>query len=127
MASGFIAVGDVISIPQREGCPDTEFEDLFDPALYLEQLRDELGLMISVAEFDEARQRSGDRGRRFAKWSDVMATVAAARGMNWDDISTAAKTAVANGVSAGIRRGDGGAHLFVATIATKVAAYLRQQ
>lgn len=125
-SSGFIAVGDVVSIPDREGCPETEFEDLFDPNLYLQELAVEVGLVLTEPEFQVLRVRSGGRDRRFAKWSIVMERAASERGMVWDDISTAAKTAVANGISAAIRRGVGVEQLFVRTIGARVSGYLQQ-
>lgn len=125
--SGFIGVNDVLSIPGRDGCPDTEFEDLFDPSLYLQELAAEVGLAITPEEFADLRRRSGSRDRRFAKWSDVMTIAARERGLDWEQISAGAKTAVANGISVATRRGEGNEQLFVRTMAARISTYLRQR
>lgn len=125
-ASGFIAATDVLSIPARDGCPETEFEDLFDPNLYLQSLSDEVGLIITIEEFTTLRAQSGSRGIRCAKWSVVMERAATERGMFWSDIMGSVKAAAANGINSSARRGVGDEQMFVRTLRSRIRSYLRQ-
>lgn len=98
--SGLLEPKDVFRVPQREGCPETEFEDLFDRGIYLPSISASVGLTLTQDEFADYQQRSGGRHLRHAKWSKVMAMAANAQSLDWDGIAEGAKTAFANAIVA---------------------------
>ena len=94
--SGLLAPADVFEIPARKGCKETEFEDAFPVALYVDRLNEACGLAVTSADVEEARRRSGGRHSRYAKWSTVMEALFVDNGKNWDGLKETAKTAVAS-------------------------------
>jgi putative ATP-dependent endonuclease of the OLD family len=93
--SGLLQSSDVFRVPERDGCAETEFEDLFSPDIYLQELCAATDLSVSIEEFLEFQQRSGRRGNRSDKWSKVMASIANAQAMDWTSIEDVAKTTFA--------------------------------
>lgn len=123
-SSGLMLPLDVFRVPNREGCPETEFEDLFDPAVYLDALNEQTNLGITVDDFMDAQRRSGGRGRLHGKWSDVMERLANQRGIEWDTISDLAKTAVADSVVDKAKNGQLEAPEWITGLANRVVHYL---
>ncbi|WP_234744757.1 ATP-dependent nuclease [Burkholderia sp. WTPI3] len=97
--SGHMLREDVFEVAARPDCPDTEFEDLFAPEIYLNAVSQTVAFDITTEEFHDAQRRSGGRGRRCAKWSVVMERILDAQGMKWDALSDDVKSAVAAAVA----------------------------
>ncbi|KWF60030.1 hypothetical protein WT57_29085 [Burkholderia pseudomultivorans] len=97
--SGHMLREDVFEVAGRPDCPDTEFEDLFAPDVYLNAVSQCVAFDITPDEFHDAQRRSGGKGRRCAKWSVVMERILNAQGMSWDAMSDDVKSAVAASVA----------------------------
>ncbi len=70
---------------------ESEFEDVLDPALYQDSLRDEFGVTLAAREFRNNK----------AKWSTRVENSFRSQGKNWDKkVKVAVKTHVANRVAA---------------------------
>jgi putative ATP-dependent endonuclease of OLD family len=93
--SGLLDPADIFRVPERDGCAESEFEDIFDPSVYLQALCEATGLTISTDEFSIFQKKSGGKGSKFAKWSKVMLTIANSQSLDWEIVEDAAKTAVA--------------------------------
>jgi hypothetical protein len=124
--SGLLANRDVFSVPSRDGCPDTEFEDLFDPEVYLHALRDSINLDVTPEEFYDARQRSGGRGCRFAKWSEVMRRLCNFHGIDFSDVELDAKEAIARAISEEAVQGRLGIGTWHRGLLQGIERYLRE-
>ncbi|WP_322038969.1 ATP-dependent nuclease [Burkholderia diffusa] len=96
--SGHMLPEDVYFVPARADCPESEFEDLFAPEIYLGAVSLSVAFDIPPEAFLDAQRRSGGRGRRCAKWSVVMERIFAAQGMQWERLSDTVKSAVATAV-----------------------------
>ena len=73
----------------------SEFEDIFNPSVYLQAVCEVTGMMISTEEFSCFQKKTGSKGSKFAKWSKVMLSIANSQSLDWAAIEYAAKTAVA--------------------------------
>jgi putative ATP-dependent endonuclease of OLD family len=124
--SGFMLPVDIFNVPARPGSLETEYEDLFDPGIYLDRLSEDVGLTLSSAEFQLLRVRSGNRNTRHAKWSDVMRSAAQTTGQDWEAISSSAKTSVAAAISSAADRGEIEPEPWARAIAARVVAYLQE-
>ena len=81
--SGLLQPTDVFRVPAREGCTETEFEDIFNPSTYLQAVCDVTGITISGDEFLTFQRRTGGKGSKFAKWSKVMTSIANSQSIDW--------------------------------------------
>jgi hypothetical protein len=126
-SSGLLQPNDVFRAPQREGCTETEYEDLFDFATYEGSMNTALSLALSVEDYTDAQRRSGGRRNRCGKWSEVMAIAANSKGLEWDTIVDQAKEACANGVLEAIQTGDLAPPEWIEGIADRVSKYLREE
>lgn len=124
--SGLMLPTDVFRVPNRDGCPETEFEDLFDVSIYMNTLNAETGLGITIEDYAEAQQRTGGQGRRFKKWSDVMEAIANNRGVEWGTISDLAKTAVATAIIQHAKSGQLDRPEWLVGLANRVIDYLNE-
>jgi putative ATP-dependent endonuclease of OLD family len=97
--SGLLQPADVFRVPARDGCTETEFEDLFNPSIYLPAVNDATGITISVEEFLSFQKKTGGKGSKFAKWSKVMASIANSQSINWATVENEAKTVVARSIA----------------------------
>jgi len=97
--SGLIGPKDIFLVPPRDGCAETEFEDLFAPALYMDAINEACGTAMTVADFEAARTRSGGRGNRYAKWSVVIEQELDRRGKVWAEVKIASRHAFARAVA----------------------------
>lgn len=125
--SGLLLPLDVFRVPAREGCRETEFEDLFDPAIYLPAISAATGLTLTVDEFRDAQRRTGGRASRCAKWSEVMAAAANERALDWSSIADSVKTTVAvaiAGAAESIRQED---LLWTDLITARLTSYLLEE
>ena len=97
--SGLLQPADVFRVPTRDGCSETEFEDIFSPYVYLNALCEATGMTISTEEFFMFQKRSGTKGSKYAKWSKVMLEISNSQSVEWTTVEDAAKTAVAKSLS----------------------------
>lgn len=125
--SGLMLPSDVFRTPIREGCPETELEDLFDFDLYCEALNHEVGIGITKQNFLEAQRRSGGRGVKFKKWSDVMAILVNQHGIDWEVIKEASKTSVALALSERVVSGDVVKPKWLLGVANRILHYLNEE
>lgn len=125
-ASGFMLPVDIFSVPPRHGCVETEYEDLFEPNLYLPSLAQDVGIALTSEEFAQLKLRTGGRHNRCAKWSEVMRIAAQEAGQDWDAISTSAKTSVAGAIASATERGEIEPGPWARAIAARVLAYLQE-
>jgi putative ATP-dependent endonuclease of the OLD family len=96
--SGLLSPGDVFFVAQREGCRDTEFEDLFEIDLYLDNVARAAGIMLTSEIFVDFQRKSGGRQIRCEKWSKVMERIATAQGTDWSAVKEDVRTAFATAV-----------------------------
>lgn len=94
--SGLIDVADVFTVATRDGCLETEYEDQFEPAIYLPRVCEAAGIAVTDVQFQQFRVGSGNQRTRMAKWSRVMERIVAMQGQNWDAVADNAKTAFAD-------------------------------
>lgn len=97
--SGLLQPSDVFRVPARDGCAETEFEDIFNPSIYLQALSDLTGITVSRDEFFSFQQKTGGKGSKFAKWSKVMTSIANSQSIDWATVEDDAKTAVARSIA----------------------------
>jgi len=100
LKSGLIGAEDVFSIPDRPGCRETEFEDMFDPRLYVDQVAMASGIVLDAPAFDAARTQSGSQRTKTEKWSTVMSNILSQNGKSWDDLEKQAKSAFGKAIEA---------------------------
>jgi hypothetical protein len=100
LASGLISSADVFSVPPRSGCTETEFEDLFEPSLYIGEVCAACGIVSDDSGFLLAQQQSGSTGNRCKKWSQVLEALCAKHGKSWAVAEHAAKAAFAASIVA---------------------------
>ncbi len=93
--SGLLQPADVFRVPERDGCEESEFEDIFNPSVYLQALCEVTGMTISTEEFSSFQKKTGSKGSKFAKWSKVMLSIANSQSLDWASVEDDAKTAVA--------------------------------
>lgn len=125
--SGLIGPQDIFLVPDRAGCQETEFEDLFDPALYVQAVNEACGTALTVADMEDARRRSGGRGTRCAKWSTVMEQELGRRGKAWVALKAATRTAFAKAVALRVAELNLADYPSLNDIAARCAAMLREQ
>ncbi len=90
-SSGLIETTDLFSVPSRDGCQETEFEDQFDSELYLHDISALCGISLTPEMFQNARAKSGTRKTRMQKWSNVMKKLFNDCGKDWSQFSDPAK------------------------------------
>ena len=66
-ASGLLESADIFQVPKRDGCMETEFEDMFDPEMYVGEVSNACGVSLTAEEFEKTRQKSGSKKTRAAK------------------------------------------------------------
>jgi len=125
--SGLMLPTDIFRVPNREGCPETEFEDLFDIGIYLNAINEEIGFGITEDDFRDAQRRSGGRGIRFRKWADVMEVIANQRGIEWDGVEGLAKTALASSVVHNAKNNQLQRPAWLVGLANRVIHYLNEE
>lgn len=125
-SSGLLQPSDVFRVPEREGCPETEFEDIFEPRFYLNEVCASTDLVIAAEEFLEFQRGSGGKGARFAKWSAVMSSIANQQSMQWDAIEDVAKTAFATSIVKHASELPQEQLNWARSIASKIARYLSE-
>lgn len=124
--SGLLQPIDIFRVPDRDGCKETEFEDIFDPSLYITAVSEAIGLNISEEDFIRQRQRSGGRDNRMKKWSDVMAQCSNVQGRDWGSVEGDAKDAFATSVISNVSAMPGTQLNWVKGLAEQIARYLRE-
>lgn len=125
--SGLLKATDVFQVPARDGCRETEFEDVFDPSLYLDQVGNAAGFQLSTEEFESFRRSSGGRQTRVLKWSGVMKIAANQRGRDWSSVSENAKTAFATAIVERAGQIPADELDWVRAIARQISSYLREE
>lgn len=124
--SGLLQPTDVFRVPAREGCAETEFEDVFNPSIYLEAVCDATAITISADEFQSFRKKSGGKGSKFAKWSRVMTSIANSQSIDWATVEDDAKTAVARSIAEGATAMSPDELAWARAISTRIAKYLSE-
>jgi putative ATP-dependent endonuclease of OLD family len=125
--SGLIDINDIFQVPPRPGCAETEFEDLFEPEIYISHIAKRCGVSIDVLAFTDARTRSGDRKTKMKTWSEVMRVLLSHCGKNWDDIEPLAKTAVAEAIRENIAQIPRAQNLWLKSIADRVSNTIEEK
>lgn len=125
-SSGLIGVGDVFQVPNRSGCLETEFEDVFPPELYIVQIGQACGISTSVDEFTTYRTRSGNHQTRMDKWSNVMQSITAAHGKMWNTCEDSAKSSFGLAVTQNIDAIEPDDYPWIRSIGTRIQMYLGQ-
>jgi len=127
LQSGLINKTDLFKVPNRSGCLETEFEDVFEPENYIEAVARACGILVSAEQFCQARKESGNRTTKMAKWSDVMSSIASANGKKWQQIADEAKTAFGQAIRGNLERIPIRNIPFIRSLAGQVLRYLREQ
>lgn len=125
LLEGYVDQLDIATVPPREGCRDTEFEDWFDPVVYCKAVADACGITLTVDELQSARTRSGSRLTRMKKWSDVMSEIVSSKGQVWPDVEQKAKAEFGAALSIAAEQGGLSPPSFIVNLAERVKAYLR--
>lgn len=124
--SGLLQPADIFRVPVREHCIETEFEDIFDPSIYLDDICMKIGINVTVDEFLTYQKRSGKKGSKYAKWSIVMSEIANSQSMEWSTIEDAAKTAVALSITKNASSISTDQLMWARAISSKIAKYLKE-
>ncbi|MGC2458960.1 MAG: AAA family ATPase [Gallionellaceae bacterium] len=122
--SGLLQPSDVFRIAEREGCIETEFEDLFQPSIYLNDVCTATDIQLSVEEFLEFQRKSGGKTTRYAKWSKVMSLIANNQSIEWAGIEDAAKTAFARALVNNVNALTQDELIWARAIASRIVRYL---
>lgn len=125
-SSGLLQPSDVFRVATREGCVETEFEDMFSPSVYLSDVCAATDISLSADEFIKFQQQSGNKGTRCAKWSKVMSVIANQQSMDWATIEDAAKTAFAKSVVDNVNLLSQDQVIWARGIASKTVRYLSE-
>lgn len=125
--SGLLKPTDVFQVPDRDGCRETEFEDLFEPTLYIGAVCAAAGLTVTVDEFNNFRRQSGNRQTRMSKWSNVMESVANSQGRIWRTVAEDAKVAFATEIANQADEIPVASLDWMRAIANQVQGYLREE
>lgn len=124
--SGLLQPTDVFRVPAREGCAETEFEDIFNPSIYLQAVCDATAMTISGDEFQSFRRKSGGRVSKSAKWSGVMTSIANSQSIDWATVEDDAKTAVARSIAEGATAMSPDELAWARAISTRITKYLSE-
>jgi putative ATP-dependent endonuclease of OLD family len=124
--SGLVDPKDLFQVSRRKGCQETEFEDVFDPKLYLDEVSSTCGITITPEMLATARQQSGGRKTRMRKWSDVMAVLVSDCGKDWDTVCDPAKEAFGTAIANNAAKIDAKSMPWLKSIASRVRAYLAE-
>ena len=124
--SGLLQPSDVFKVPDRDGCAESEFEDIFNPSVYLQALCEETGMVISIDEFSSFQKKTGGKGSKCAKWSKVMLSIANSQALDWATVEDAAKTAVAKELAQKAATLPVGELAWARAISTKITRYLNE-
>ena len=124
--TGLIDPSDLFQVASRLGCRETEFEDAFEPKLYLEELSKNCGVHITSDLFLSAQKRSGSKSTKAMKWSQVMGTLFAENGKNWENLSDKAKTSFAQAVVANVKAINTKNIPWIRSIAERIVFYLKE-
>lgn len=124
--SGLLQPTDVFRVPARDGCSETEFEDLFKPSIYLQAVCDATGITISGDEFLSFQKKTGGKGSRYSKWSKVMTSIANSQSIDWATVEDEAKTAVARSIAENATTLPADELAWARAISTRIAKYLSE-
>jgi putative ATP-dependent endonuclease of the OLD family len=124
--SGLIASKDVFVTPPRDDLQETEFEDMFDPAVYLDKVCQSCGVNITAGEFAAQRKLTGGKTAKPAKWSVVMRELFAQSGKSWELCDEQAKKSVAEGIRERIDQIDTNAMPWLRAIGDRLSGYLAE-
>jgi putative ATP-dependent endonuclease of the OLD family len=127
MRGGLCSPSDLFMIPTREGIEETEFEDLFDPSVYLPALNSVCGTSMSIEDFEEARRRSGSKVTRMKKWSNVVASILTERGKDWEMLREAIREAMAGCLVDKAKDVSAKKLVIVKELASRIEALLREE
>lgn len=127
LASALIAARDIFMVPSRDGCQETEFEDMFEPDTYVTVLNEVWGTELTVEAFEQSRQRSGTRGNRMQKWSHVVERLLQSRGKDWNALRVDTRTSFASAVAQAIPTLNLGNLPCLTDLAGRVTAMLREE
>jgi len=124
--SGLLQPTDVFRVPARDGCIETEFEDIFNPSIYLQAVCEATGITISAEEFLQYQRKTGGKGSRCAKWSGVMSTIANSQSIDWATVEDEAKTAVAKSLAQKANAFSTAELAWARAISTRIMKYLTE-
>ena len=126
-ASGLLGSADLFQVPKRHGCLETEFEDMFDPAMYVDEVSNACGVSLTVEEFERTRQKSGSRKTRAAKWSHVMNKVMKERGKDWSNVSDVAKEATSSAITRQVSEIGNADLAWARSVGKRIGQYLSEE
>jgi putative ATP-dependent endonuclease of the OLD family len=123
-SSGLIEPADLFSVPPREGCLETEFEDLFPPEIYLEDISALCGVSINPEMLQKARVTSGNKKTKMQKWSSVMKKLFASCGKDWSQFADSAKEEFGKAIVKNIDFINVDEMAWLKSISAKIQSYL---
>ena len=123
-ASGLLQPNDVFRITERAGCIETEFEDLFKPSIYLNEVCSATDIQLSVEEFIGFQKKSGNKSTRYEKWSKVMSLIANNQSIEWAGIEDVAKRAFARALVNNVDALTQEELIWARAIAARIVRYL---
>lgn len=126
-ASGLLGSADLFQVPKRDGCLETEFEDLFDPEIYVDEVSETCGISLTAKEFESTRQKTGSRKTRAAKWSHVMKKIMEDRGKDWSRVNDSAKEATSRALSRKAADINDADLVWAKSIAKRIDQYLSEE
>lgn len=125
--SGLVNPADLFLVPNRDGCLDTEYEDLFDSLLYVDTVSKAAGIVLTAEEFEMERQRSGNKKTRMKKWTDVMRKSVNAHGKNWEDVKEQIRGGFGRAINENSTRISATNVPWAASIAARIFSYLTEK
>ncbi len=124
--SGLICTKDIFTVPTRDGCQETEFEDIFDPTLYINEISSSINRTFSIEDFQKKRNASGNSKNKTKKWSDVMSRLIKDVGAEWEDVEKEVKTAFANAIRKSLATTTYNHNLWLKSIANCAESKLKE-
>lgn len=126
-ASGLLGNADVFQVPKRDGCLETEFEDMFDPEIYVGEVSKVCGISLTTEEFENTRRKSGSKKTQAAKWSHVMKKIMEDRGKDWSRVNDVAKEATSRAVSERVDEIRNTDLVWARSVAKRINQYLSEE
>ncbi len=126
-ASGLLGGADIFQVPRRDGCTETEFEDMFAPAIYVHEVSKACGISLTTEEFERTRQKSGSKKTRAAKWSHVMKKVMEERGKDWSRVGDVAKEATSRALAMQADGISDAKLVWAKSVAKRIGQYLSEE
>lgn len=125
-SSGLIPPADVFLVAQRDGCKDTEFEDLFDPDFYVDAVGKAAGIVLTKDEFIKYQKKSGGKDSRMSKWSIVVERLASDQSKDWYSVKEDVRGAFASAIVSNAEKIHRNSLIWLQGLVAQLSKYLKE-